>query len=290
MGLVLPVIAILAGPARGAAGRLRGCRRTGAAGSGASPCIAVPCRRCRRRATAGADTASQARRRALQARRHPPAHHGDRNRRLPHHAAPTSRRFRHATPEPTTVLAGRRPRANREPQAVRACRCAASFRRACCYDERLLLSLHHQPGIRGRRVQRPRSRGQRGRSGRRVRCRTQRYCDRPRVRSRRPDDRREVLTVLSPGVATSVNHHSGDPGMRVFLVNPSHVSFGTAVITPRWLFVLAAATPARFGDPVICDETLDGVRPAAGAAGRRGRHRHPHGQCAAWLRGRARRA
>jgi len=31
--------------------------------------------------------------------------------------------------------------------------------------------------------------------------------------------------------------------MRVFLVNPSHVSFGTAVITPRWLYVLAAATP-----------------------------------------------
>jgi radical SAM superfamily enzyme YgiQ (UPF0313 family) len=45
--------------------------------------------------------------------------------------------------------------------------------------------------------------------------------------------------------------------MRVFLVNPSHVSFGTAVITPRWLYVLAAATPPRFGDPVICDETLD---------------------------------
>jgi radical SAM superfamily enzyme YgiQ (UPF0313 family) len=45
--------------------------------------------------------------------------------------------------------------------------------------------------------------------------------------------------------------------MRVVLVNPSHVSFGTAVITPRWLFVLAAATPSRFGDPVICDETLD---------------------------------
>ena len=29
--------------------------------------------------------------------------------------------------------------------------------------------------------------------------------------------------------------------MRVFLVNPSDVSFGIAVITPRWLFVLAAA-------------------------------------------------
>ncbi len=50
--------------------------------------------------------------------------------------------------------------------------------------------------------------------------------------------------------------------MRVFLVNPSHVSFGTAVITPRWLYVLAAATPARFGDPVICDETLDRFDPA----------------------------
>ena len=29
---------------------------------------------------------------------------------------------------------------------------------------------------------------------------------------------------------------------RVHLVNPSHVSFGVAVITPRWLYVLAAAT------------------------------------------------
>ena len=45
--------------------------------------------------------------------------------------------------------------------------------------------------------------------------------------------------------------------MRVFLVNPSHVSFGTAVITPRWLYVLAAATPSRWGDPIVADETLD---------------------------------
>jgi radical SAM superfamily enzyme YgiQ (UPF0313 family) len=45
--------------------------------------------------------------------------------------------------------------------------------------------------------------------------------------------------------------------MRVFLINPSHVSFGTAVITPRWLYVLAAATPSTWGDPVICDETLE---------------------------------
>ena len=40
--------------------------------------------------------------------------------------------------------------------------------------------------------------------------------------------------------------------MRVFLVNPSHVSFSTAVITPRWLYVLAAATPTENGDPILC--------------------------------------
>ena len=45
--------------------------------------------------------------------------------------------------------------------------------------------------------------------------------------------------------------------MRVYLVNPSHLSFGTAVITPRWLYVLAAATPREWGDPIICDETLE---------------------------------
>src|SRR3977135_122076 len=45
--------------------------------------------------------------------------------------------------------------------------------------------------------------------------------------------------------------------MRALLVTPRHVSFGTAVITPRWLYVLAAATPSRWGDPIIADETLD---------------------------------
>ena len=54
--------------------------------------------------------------------------------------------------------------------------------------------------------------------------------------------------------------------MPVFLVNPSDVSFGTAVITPRWLYVLAAATPSAYGDPIVIDETLepldlDAVRP-----------------------------
>ena len=45
--------------------------------------------------------------------------------------------------------------------------------------------------------------------------------------------------------------------MRVHLVNPSDLAFGTAVITPRWLYVLAAATPARYGTPTIVDETLE---------------------------------
>src|SRR5579871_3375828 len=49
--------------------------------------------------------------------------------------------------------------------------------------------------------------------------------------------------------------------MKVHLVNPSDTSFGTAVITPRWLYVLATATPASFGDPEICDETLASLNP-----------------------------
>ena len=49
--------------------------------------------------------------------------------------------------------------------------------------------------------------------------------------------------------------------MTVHLVNPSDKSFGTAVITPRWLYVLAAATPDSFGDAQICDETLEQLDP-----------------------------
>ena len=51
--------------------------------------------------------------------------------------------------------------------------------------------------------------------------------------------------------------------MRVHLVNPSESSFGTSVITPRWMFVLAAATPSVYGDPHIADETLDPFDPAS---------------------------
>ena len=49
--------------------------------------------------------------------------------------------------------------------------------------------------------------------------------------------------------------------MTVHLVNPSHLSFGIGVITPRWLFVLAAATPESYGLPRIADETLEPLDP-----------------------------
>jgi tRNA A37 methylthiotransferase MiaB len=55
--------------------------------------------------------------------------------------------------------------------------------------------------------------------------------------------------------------------MSVHLVNPSDNSFGTAVITPRWLFVLAAATPQTVGDPILVDESLEQIVPESIAPG-----------------------
>src|SRR4030088_273892 len=55
--------------------------------------------------------------------------------------------------------------------------------------------------------------------------------------------------------------------MHIHLINPSDVSFGIGVITPRWLYVLAQATPRRYGDPLITDETLEPLNHATIAAG-----------------------
>jgi radical SAM superfamily enzyme YgiQ (UPF0313 family) len=49
--------------------------------------------------------------------------------------------------------------------------------------------------------------------------------------------------------------------MRVHLINPSDISFGVGVITPRWLYVLASATPRQYGDPNVVDETLEAFNP-----------------------------
>lgn len=50
--------------------------------------------------------------------------------------------------------------------------------------------------------------------------------------------------------------------MTVYLINPSHVSFGIGVITPRWLYVLASATPGNYGPPTLVDETLEPFDPS----------------------------
>jgi radical SAM superfamily enzyme YgiQ (UPF0313 family) len=55
--------------------------------------------------------------------------------------------------------------------------------------------------------------------------------------------------------------------MKVLLVNPSDTAFGTAVITPRWMYVIAAATPRSYGDPVLIDETLERLEVSSIQAG-----------------------
>ena len=55
--------------------------------------------------------------------------------------------------------------------------------------------------------------------------------------------------------------------MRIHLINPSDISFGVAVITPRWLYVLAQATPREYGDPQVVDETLEQLDPETVEAG-----------------------
>jgi radical SAM superfamily enzyme YgiQ (UPF0313 family) len=72
---------------------------------------------------------------------------------------------------------------------------------------------------------------------------------------------------LAPAAPTASAWPAVPHEMRVHLVNPSDMSFGTAVITPRWLYVLAAATPAAFGNPVVCDETLEQLDPSTIRAG-----------------------
>ena len=49
---------------------------------------------------------------------------------------------------------------------------------------------------------------------------------------------------------------------KVVLVNPAMSTLGYSVITPRWLFVLAHATPVELiGDPVLVDEAIQEFDP-----------------------------
>jgi radical SAM superfamily enzyme YgiQ (UPF0313 family) len=44
---------------------------------------------------------------------------------------------------------------------------------------------------------------------------------------------------------------------RIFLINPSVVSFGYSLMAPRWLFVIAQATPSKYADNLtIIDESI----------------------------------
>ena len=81
---------------------------------------------------------------------------------------------------------------------------------------------------------------------------------------------RKKLTAFSSQIVARPPRRDlkgGRNSVRVHLINPSEVSFGTAVITPRWLYVLAAATPETYGDASLVDETLDAVDPARIQAG-----------------------
>ena len=55
---------------------------------------------------------------------------------------------------------------------------------------------------------------------------------------------------------------------KVILVNPANTTVGYSVITPRWLFVIAGATPAELvGDPIIIDEPITPFDPNLVKAG-----------------------
>jgi radical SAM superfamily enzyme YgiQ (UPF0313 family) len=67
----------------------------------------------------------------------------------------------------------------------------------------------------------------------------------------------DSLSVIQRLRGTGTSESAARP--RVHLINPSDISFGIAVITPRWLYVLATATGHQWGDPNIVDETLEPV-------------------------------
>ena len=60
---------------------------------------------------------------------------------------------------------------------------------------------------------------------------------------------------------TSLNEHRATRA-RAILVNPSNSTAGYSFITPRWLFVLAQATPVDLvGDPILIDEVIERFNP-----------------------------
>src|SRR6185369_13355709 len=51
---------------------------------------------------------------------------------------------------------------------------------------------------------------------------------------------------------------------KVILINPSVSTMGYSFITPRWLYVLAQATPSNLvGNPILVDESIEKFDPAS---------------------------
>jgi len=74
------------------------------------------------------------------------------------------------------------------------------------------------------------------------------------------------LNFSVSGPEHSTRGHHAESGRRpvsqVILVNPSLSRLGYSVITPRWLFVIAQATPRDLvGDPVLIDEAIQKFDP-----------------------------
>jgi radical SAM superfamily enzyme YgiQ (UPF0313 family) len=66
-------------------------------------------------------------------------------------------------------------------------------------------------------------------------------------------------TAQRRGVCSQLDYSRRGGPLSIHLVNPSDHSFGIGFMAPRWQYVLADATPARYGTPRLTDETLDPI-------------------------------
>jgi hypothetical protein len=84
-----------------------------------------------------------------------------------------------------------------------------------------------------------------------------------------------ALIAYALAHASVISRHDGD-----LPDQPERRVVRHRVITPRWLYVLASATPAEYGDPTLIDETLEPFAASGGARRRHGRRRPCVGGCA----------
>jgi hypothetical protein len=66
--------------------------------------------------------------------------------------------------------------------------------------------------------------------------------DTPRMPGFSSDRARAKHQGMRPLELRALRFHAAKGAMTAHLINPSHLSFGMAVITPRWLYVLATST------------------------------------------------